>query len=310
MENKKLINIVNKPLHAKVLDKSQSELHSVKTNKQKLVTETKLCSKHLKTDDLCQYIECKLNKYLSKCEFDKKPTEITIRCLNSKSCNYKFEALLSEYFNDKKTHFCIKKLIAAFATIDDNEIMFFAFDVVHLRNLNDKDIIYLSLLDSVRYLEPTKLRKKVYQNIVSSYFEYCGNIGFKFVYINPMSALLGFCVSNEYIFSGRHATQKLPDDDKLLTWYKEIFDDCLKKDILDFYKLHKVIGLNLFEIKLKVVNKTANNKLEERIEYKNINGVSEFYTFQKRRKLNFKTLENSVIATRTIISHCLKNEVV
>ena len=58
--------------------------------------------------------------------------------------------------------------------------MFFAFDVIHFRNINNKnkDIVYLSLLDSVRYLEPTKLRKSIYQNIVSSYFEYCRIIGF------------------------------------------------------------------------------------------------------------------------------------
>ena len=79
-----------------------------------LISEPKLCSKKLKTDQLCQHIESKLNEYLEKCEFDKKPTEITIRCLSSKSCNYKFEDYLSNFFNDKKTHSSTKKLIASF----------------------------------------------------------------------------------------------------------------------------------------------------------------------------------------------------
>ena len=89
-----------------------------------IITERlQLCSKKLKTDQLCQHIENKLNEYLEKCELNKKPTEITVRCLSSKSCNYKFEDFLSNFFNDKKTHSCTKKLIAAIATIEDKEIM-------------------------------------------------------------------------------------------------------------------------------------------------------------------------------------------
>ena len=68
-----------------------------------------------------------------------------------------------------------------------------------------------------------------------------------------------------------------------------------------------MIGLKLFEIKLKTGNKIENNKVKERIAYKSLNGISEVYTFRKK-KLNFKMMDSTVIATKTIISHCLKNE--
>ena len=70
-----------------------------------------------------------------------------------------------------------------------------------------------------------------------------------------------------------------------------------------------MIGLKLFEIKLKPGNKNENNKVKERIAYKSLNGVSDvesvmFITLEKKK---IKMMED-VIATRTIISYYLKNK--
>ena len=68
-----------------------------------------------------------------------------------------------------------------------------------------------------------------------------------------------------------------------------------------------MIGIKLFEIKLKTGSKIEKNKVKEIIAYKSLNGVSDVYTFQKINKLNFKRMD-AVIATRTIISYSLKNK--
>lgn len=77
--------------------------------------------------------------------------------------------------------------------------------------------VYISYLDSVRYIEPSSYRTLIYQTIIVEYLRYVKSRGFHTAHIWSCPPSKG----DEYIFHCHPSQQLTPRDDMLCAWYIE-----------------------------------------------------------------------------------------
>mmetsp|Transcript_27183 Transcript_27183/g.57354 ORF Transcript_27183/g.57354 Transcript_27183/m.57354 type:complete len:699 (+) Transcript_27183:4052-6148(+) len=78
--------------------------------------------------------------------------------------------------------------------------------------------VYISYLDSVRYLEPASYRTLTYQSVITEYLRYVKMRGFHTAHIWSCPPTKG----DEYIFHCHPNHQLTPNDDLLCAWYVEM----------------------------------------------------------------------------------------
>jgi len=126
------------------------------------------------------------------------------------------------------------KALVAFQKVDGMDIAFFA---MYVQEYGDdcpepnKNRVYISYLDSVRYFEsePGRQRTLVYHSVLVAYLAYVRTLGFKWVHIwvEPPKA------GDEYIFFARPDQHKKPmKRDKLRSWYVQMLDKAKDRDIV------------------------------------------------------------------------------
>jgi len=98
----------------------------------------------------------------------------------------------------------------------------------------NKNRVYISYLDSVRYFEstPAQHRSTMYHAILVAYLQWARMLGFKYVHIWVEPPKMG----DEYIFFARSDQQRKPmKREKLREWYKRMLDKAKDKGIVEHY---------------------------------------------------------------------------
>lgn len=88
--------------------------------------------------------------------------------------------------------------------------------------------VYISYLDSVRYLEPPSYRTIVYQTVIIEYLRFVKMRGFHTAHIWSCPPAKG----DEYIFHGHPTHQLTPNDDLLCAWYIEMLTKAKEEGIV------------------------------------------------------------------------------
>lgn len=108
--------------------------------------------------------------------------------------------------------------------------------------------IYISYLDSVRYFEPSTLRRQFHHELILGYLKYVKYLGFEVAHIWACPAPQGnvnfslnifafnllykMFVGDDYIFNRHPENMKFPNDRKLQAWYKEMFKKGVERNII------------------------------------------------------------------------------
>ena len=88
--------------------------------------------------------------------------------------------------------------------------------------------VYISYLDSVRYLEPSSYRTIVYQSVIIEYLRFVKMRGFHTAHIWSCPPAKG----DEYIFHCHPTHQLTPNDDLLCAWYIEMLSKAKEEGIV------------------------------------------------------------------------------
>lgn len=122
------------------------------------------------------------------------------------------------------------KSIAVFQKIDGVDVIVFVL-YVHEFDGNcpypNKNTVYISYLDSVKYLQPASLSTFLYHELMISYLD--------FARLNGISkAVIWSCppqAGDDYILNAKASTQKIPGRNRLLLWYQTMLDECQRRGI-------------------------------------------------------------------------------
>lgn len=95
----------------------------------------------------------------------------------------------------------------------------------------NKQVVYLSYLDSVHFFRPKELRTVVYHEILLTYFKYVKELGFRRVFIWVCPSRKG----DDYIFYRHPPEQKMPTQKRLFDWYVKMLDLGIRVGIIEKY---------------------------------------------------------------------------
>jgi len=129
------------------------------------------------------------------------------------------------------------KALLAFQKRDGIDVCLFALYVQEYGSdcpEPNKNRVYISYLDSVRYFESTPAghRSTMYHAVLVAYLQWIRMLGFKYVHIWVEPPKMG----DEYIFFARSDQQRKPmKRDKLREWYKAMLDKAKNKGVVESY---------------------------------------------------------------------------
>lgn len=110
------------------------------------------------------------------------------------------------------------KCIALFQKIHGVDVLLFGMYVYEYGDecpAPNRRRVYISYLDSVRYLEPSSYRTITYQSVIAEYLRFVKLRGFHTAHIWSCPPAKG----DEYIFHCHPSNQLTPNDDLLCAWY-------------------------------------------------------------------------------------------
>lgn len=195
---------------------------------------------------MSKYIETKVNEHIR----ENSPTagEVTIRVLTAyrdtitvkpemnayvQRCRQKdpaqHHANLKDY-PDEYTY--TNRAIFAWQEIDGVDVCVFG---MHVQEYGEdcpepnRQVVYLSYLDSVHFFRPKQVRTAVYHEILLSYFKYVKKLGFRRVFIWVCPSRKG----DDYIFYRHPAEQKMPTLKRLSDWYVNLLDKGIMAGIVE-----------------------------------------------------------------------------
>lgn len=93
----------------------------------------------------------------------------------------------------------------------------------------NRQVIYLSYLDSVHFFRPKSVRTAVYHEILLSYFKYVRKLGFRRIFIWVCPSRKG----DDYIFYRHPSEQKMPTLKRLADWYTNLLDKGIMSGIIE-----------------------------------------------------------------------------
>lgn len=205
----------------------------------------KYSSRRLPHTRMSRYIETKVNEHIR----ENSPTagEVTIRVLTAyrdtitvkqemkeyvKRCKQKGQSQhpnLEEYPDEFNY---TNRAIFAWQEIDGVDVCVFG---MHVQEYGEdcpepnRQVIYLSYLDSVHFFRPKQVRTAVYHEILLSYFKYVKKLGFRRVFIWVCPSRKG----DDYIFYRHPTEQKMPTLKRLSDWYVNLLDKGIMAGIVE-----------------------------------------------------------------------------
>lgn len=212
----------------------------------------KYSARRLPHTRMSKYIETKVNEYMK----DNAPSagEVTIRVLTAYRHSVGLQPEMKEYItrskqNGSTTHPFIKdyplefsytnRAIFAWQEIDGVDVCVFG---MHVQEYGEdcpepnRQVVYLSYLDSVHFFRPKSVRTAVYHEILLSYFKYVRKLGFRRIFIWVCPSRKG----DDYIFYRHPSEQKMPTLKRLADWYVNLLDKGILGGIIDRHEtLHQ-----------------------------------------------------------------------
>lgn len=185
---------------------------------------------------MSRFIETKVNEYIR--EISPSAGEMTIRVLTAYRDKVEVKPEMKEYLKHCKTkdsqqhpyleeypdeYEFTTRAIFAWQEIDGVDVCVFG---MHVQEYGDdcpepnKQVVYLSYLDSVHFFRPKQFRTAVYHEILLSYFRYVKKLGFRRVFIWVCPSRKG----DDYIFYRHPTEQKMPTLKRLSDWYIHLLD--------------------------------------------------------------------------------------
>lgn len=208
----------------------------------------KYSARRLPHTRMSKYIETKVNEHIR----ENSPTagDVTIRVLTSYTDTIKVKPKMSEYVKNcrQKTEYpsqahqnlenypeefsYTNRAIFAWQEIDGVDVCVFG---MHVQEYGEdcpepnRQIVYLSYLDSVHFFRPKQVRTAVYHEILLSYFKYVKKLGFRKVFIWVCPSRKG----DDYIFYRHPTEQKMPTLKRLSDWYVNLLDKGVMAGIVE-----------------------------------------------------------------------------
>lgn len=205
----------------------------------------KFSARRLPHTRMSRYIETKVNEYIR----ENSPTagEMTVRVLTayrdqvdvkngmksflrqSRAKNNTSHPNLDQY--PDKFEFTTRAIFA-WQEIDGVDVCVFG---MHVQEYGEdcpepnKQVVYLSYLDSVHFFRPKQFRTAVYHEILLSYFKYVKKLGFRRVFIWVCPSRKG----DDYIFYRHPSEQKMPTLKRLSDWYVHLLDKGVTNGIVE-----------------------------------------------------------------------------
>ncbi|PIC49570.1 hypothetical protein B9Z55_008133 [Caenorhabditis nigoni] len=171
-----------------------------------------------------------------------RPKKQSTKSFASKHCSDVFEQKYGQ-------EICFKtRTIAVFQRQDGVDQVFFMMFVREYQNLADqKSWCVIDYLDSVKYVQ-ANLRRKIYPEILLSYFDFARSLGILHGYIWAKPPVKG----DDFIFNIHSEDQQYLELDKLINWYRGILDKGVEMQRIQKYedfgekKIKKIKDLPLF----------------------------------------------------------------
>ena len=130
------------------------------------------------------------------------------------------------------------KCIALFQKISGVDVLLltmFVFEYDHDCPAPNRRRVYISCLDSIKYLEPACYRTVAYQALIVEYLRYVKERGFHTAHLWSCAPTAG----DDYIFHCRPSKQLIPTDDWLRTWYLDVLEKAKAEGVvLEVRTLH------------------------------------------------------------------------
>lgn len=198
---------------------------------------TKLTASKLSNNKLGNWIENRVNGFLSKSDVPSMVGKIHIRVLASfdKTCETK--PRIKKYYAGKiSDKFPFRsKAIFAFQEIDGQDVAFFGLHVQEYDSNapwpNSKRV-YISYLDSVYFFQPRHLRTDIYHEILIGYLDWAKRMGYQWGHIWACPPSEG----DDYIFYCHPPDQKVPKQKRLIDWYRKMLDKALLDRVVIGYQ--------------------------------------------------------------------------
>lgn len=206
----------------------------------------KYSARRLPHTRMSRYIETKVNEYIR--EHQPSAGEVTIRVLTAYKDTVHVKPEMSEYMsrcrqkdnsfqhpnlNNYPNEFSyLNRAIFAWQEIDGVDVCVFG---MHVQEYGEdcpepnRQVIYLSYLDSVHFFRPKQVRTAVYHEILLSYFKYVKKLGFRRVFIWVCPSRKG----DDYIFYRHPTEQKMPTLKRLSDWYVNLLDKGIAAGIVE-----------------------------------------------------------------------------
>lgn len=205
----------------------------------------KYSARRLPHTRMSRYIETKVNEYIR--ENSPSAGEVTIRVLTAyrdvivvkpRMLNY-VKRCKAKGFNQHPNvqeypdEFAFTtRAIFAWQEIDGVDVCVFG---MHVQEYGEdcpepnKQVVYLSYLDSVHFFRPKQFRTAVYHEILLSYFKYVKKLGFRRVFIWVCPSRKG----DDYIFYRHPSEQRMPTLKRLSDWYVNLLDKGIMAGIVE-----------------------------------------------------------------------------
>lgn len=205
----------------------------------------KYSARRLPHTRMSRYIETKVNEHIRT----NSPSagEVTIRVLTAYRDIVEVKQEMREYIKSKRDidpnqHPFLRdypdsfgytnRAIFAWQEIDGVDVCVFG---MHVQEYGDdcpepnRQVVYLSYIDSVHFFRPKYVRTAVYHEILLSYFKYVKKLGFRRVFIWVCPSRKG----DDYIFYRHPSEQKMPNQKRLNHWYTNLLDKGIMEGIVE-----------------------------------------------------------------------------
>uniref|UniRef100_A0A6G1SFB8 histone acetyltransferase n=1 Tax=Aceria tosichella TaxID=561515 RepID=A0A6G1SFB8_9ACAR len=205
----------------------------------------KYSARRLPHTRMSRYIETKVNEFIR----ENSPTagEMTVRVLTAYRDKFEVKNEMKSFLRQSRAknntahpnldqypdNFeFTTRAIFAWQEIDGVDVCVFG---MHVQEYGEdcpepnKQVVYLSYLDSVHFFRPKQFRTAVYHEILLSYFKYVKKLGFRRVFIWVCPSRKG----DDYIFYRHPTEQKMPTLKRLSDWYVHLLDKGVADGIVE-----------------------------------------------------------------------------